>query len=80
MPARLISRAKEILSELESGRYDHDRPSEQLQDSGEEQISLSSGLYEELAKELADVQADTLTPIEALNLLYKFSNKAKQIV
>ncbi|MBR6740723.1 MAG: DNA mismatch repair protein MutS [Clostridia bacterium] len=80
LPARLISRAKEILSELESGRYDHDRPSEQLQDSGEEQISLSSGLYEELAKELADVQADTLTPIEALNLLYKFSNKAKQIV
>ncbi len=68
IPQSIISRAKEILSELESGKISAERTSERNDDL---QLSLIDTINNPVADRLSTVDVNTLTPIEALNLLYE---------
>ena len=74
VPAPVIARAKEILAELNEGRSELVAPA-----PGETsmQTALLGGDVREILDELARTEADTLTPIEALNLVYRLSKQAK---
>ena len=82
VPNSIVNRARVILSELESGGFVPSvRPvSDSTPDLGEErdmQISMVSNIADEIYDELKNTDADTLTPIEAMNILYKLINKVK---
>lgn len=68
VPDKVISRAKEILGELESGkRIEYiEKPSD-----GQEQVSFTS-YTSEVEEKLKALNVDTLTPLEALNLIYEW--------
>lgn len=75
VPKAVIKRAKQILSELESG------DSEAKQSAPEAAYQFDIETYEKeavLTEELKALDVTTMSPIEALNKLYELSNKAKQ--
>ncbi len=74
LPDTVVHRAKKILKELESGGGEHivprlDAPEE------EEQVSFTAVGEAEAIDALRRAQVDTLSPIEALNLLYELKEK-----
>ncbi len=71
LPEGVIGRAKTILRELEeqAGR----EPAMPRQE--DEQVSLANLAEEEVLSRLRREQVDTLSPIEALNLLYELKQK-----
>lgn len=79
VPSSVIKRAKEILRKVENDELS----AAYKQDKHEEEASAQIGLGDmealALAKEIADMDVTTFTPIEALNELYKLSMRAKQI-
>ena len=71
IPQSVIKRAKEILSALEEGRQvEHTVKTENSSDM-EGQTSLFGNMESEADKKLRAVDVETLTPIEALNMLYE---------
>lgn len=69
VPDQVIARARELLAELEENRLG---PAPVRAPSGEEaQISLRDLGAEEAAARLRAVDINTLTPIEAMNLIYE---------
>lgn len=82
IPSGVVSRARVILGELEQNGVTIDMSSVSLYDLPEErdlQISISSNKADEVYDELKNMDPDTLTPIEALNVLYKLIKKAKEV-
>ena len=83
VPTGVVNRAREILLELESEDRKlraGARPDFEKADEQEEmplQISLQSKRDDEIIDELKNIDADTLTPLEALTTLYKLAQKAK---
>ncbi len=83
VPTGVVNRAREILLELESEDRKlraGARPDFEKADEQEEmplQISLQSERDDEIIDELKNIDADTLTPLEALTTLYKLAQKAK---
>lgn len=80
VPESTVTRAKQILRQLESGDPVYTRKSRAKKTSFEEaepQISLMPSPGDEIAKELKDLDLNTLTPIEAFNILYKYKSKLK---
>lgn len=83
VPSGVVNRAREILLELESEDRKlraGARPDFEKNDEQEEmplQISLQSERDDEIIDELKNIDADTLTPLEALTTLYKLAQKAK---
>ncbi len=74
LPDSLISKAKGYLRELESEGVSVMTP---VMKPEEGQISLSDIGSDEVRKILQETDLNTLTPIEALNLLYKLQKKAR---
>ena len=72
IPNSIISRAKEILSELESGKTETVREVKPAQD--DMQLSLMSVANSPVVDKLESIDLNTLTPIEAMNLLYELKN------
>jgi DNA mismatch repair protein MutS len=72
VPARVITRAKDILRELEAEGC-APAPAAPQRDSG--QITMLDLGAQEAADRLRRVDLDTLTPIEALNLIYELKKK-----
>ncbi len=75
VPDCIISRAKEILFELENGKSGEDiikKPKKSAQDI--EQLSLLPSADSAIAEKLKNADINTLTPIEAMNLLYELKN------
>ncbi len=70
IPQSIISRAKEILADLESGNTDVviEKKTEKEDDL---QLTLMSTAVSPVAEKLKNTDINTLTPIEALNLLYE---------
>ncbi len=72
VPNTIIGRAKEILAELESGRAEtvvkKSNPDE------EAQLSLLGVVQSPVIDKIKNVDLNTLTPIEAMNLLYELKN------
>ena len=73
VPSRVIDRARDILSELEAEGYPAPAPAAPAADSG--QVSFLDMGASEVADRLRQVDIDTLTPIEAMNLLYELKKK-----
>ena len=69
LPDKLISRAREILAKLEQNAPTERRSAAITQP--DDQLSLLDMGDAQLRRELEAVQVETLTPIEAMNVLYK---------
>ena len=70
----IVKRAKEILKELESG--DNVKIIARVEEPSS-QISLADINALDIANELRKIDVSTITPIEAMSILYNLSNKAK---
>ena len=75
LPESVIGKAKGYLKELNAGGTAALAP--QTKRGGEEQISFSSLGGDEVREILAKTDLNTLTPIEALNLLFELQRKAR---
>ena len=76
VPEEIIRRAEVILSDLESApavKPVHAAPAEDLQ------ISMTAGYADEIIEKLKKTDVTLLTPIEAMNELYKLAKQAKEI-
>ncbi len=67
IPGSVISRAREILSELESGS----RPAAPAVQAVQDQVSMEDLHSQQVCQELKKISVETLTPIEAMNELYR---------
>jgi Mismatch repair ATPase (MutS family) len=82
LPEEVIRRAKAVLKDTESRQAQvlpgilppQDEPEEPESD----QLSLAGFAREEIMEQLKTLEPDTLSPIEALGLLYQLSKKAKE--
>ena len=72
IPQSIISRAKEILSELENGEGKTEAVSTKVKED-DMQLSLISA-DSPVTEKLKSIDLNTLTPIEAMNLLYELKN------
>lgn len=70
VPQSIISRAKEILKELESGKSEVVVESTKSDDDNM-QLSLMGAVNNAVSDKLKNTDINTLTPIEAMNLLYE---------
>lgn len=75
VPNSITERAKEVLRELESGRAETVIKREYI--GGDAQLSLLPSADSPIAERLKSVDINTLTPIEAMNLLYELKSMAK---
>ena len=74
LPSSVVSRAREILKELESGS-----PKQVIQtvSEPEDQVSMMDMRYAQIGSILESISVETLTPIEAMNQLYKLKMMLK---
>ena len=76
VPNEVVRRAREILSDIESKGVPTPAVSKESAPSEPDMLSfLASGEAEEVANALRETDLDTLTPIEALNLIYTLKKK-----
>ena len=73
VPDQVIRRARAILEELESGSGE--RVVVRYEEPQEEQVSLLDLGSVEVAQRIRNLDLNTLTPIEAMNLLYELKGK-----
>ncbi|MBR1579946.1 MAG: DNA mismatch repair protein MutS [Selenomonadaceae bacterium] len=79
LPQAVMKRAAIILSELEQNVEHHVTPSTPSKPSAPAPSTESSSLFaSELADELLKLDVTTLTPIEAMNILYRLQDKARK--
>ena len=71
LPSTVVNRAKKILRQLEE---EAGRPAPAAQ-AQEDQVSLTALSEGEVMDQLRRTQVDTLSPLEALNLLYELKKK-----
>lgn len=69
VPNSIINRAKEILADLESGK--NEKPKTQVKVDDEPQLTLLGTANSPVIDKIKSVDLNTLTPIEAMNLLYE---------
>ncbi len=74
VPAEVVSRAKAVLKGLESDKPKTARP---LSVPQEDNISFAAMAEAEIAEKLRQTDINTLTPIEAMGLLYELKKKAE---
>ena len=77
LPQKVISRAKTVLKELESDKIVVKQATPVVVDNS--QFSLSDDRGSELIEELAALKPETISPIEALNILYRLSVQASKL-
>ncbi len=75
VPKSVVSRAREILTELEANGNVTVVQTKQTTVYDEPQLSFASGINEDVINELKMLDVNTLTPIEALTKLYEIKNK-----
>ncbi|MGH7929223.1 MAG: MutS-related protein, partial [Candidatus Binatia bacterium] len=81
LPETVIDRSKEILSTLESTEGEREKPRAPGHSNAAVeavQMGLFASLERKLHEELTRLDPSRLTPIEALNLLHKWSEEAKK--
>ncbi len=77
LPSKVINRAQALVEVLEANAFTHEKRPVQPQG---EQLSLGELSAGEVVRDLADLSLDTLSPIEAMNVLYKLHAKAKEVL
>ncbi|HWR43073.1 DNA mismatch repair protein MutS [Sporomusa sp.] len=80
LPKRIIERAQQVLQELEQckANIDHIPLTAKHQGSKQNAVATVSLFSSSIADELLAIDVMTLTPLEALNTLYKLQNKARE--
>jgi DNA mismatch repair protein MutS len=81
LPGPVIERAKEILQNLESGEAEGKRAGVGESGAGADepvQMALFGSMERKLREELTRLNVSHLSPIEALNLIYQWSEEAKK--
>ena len=76
IPDKVVSRARQILKELENG--DSTMKSAPAAPA-EDQISMLDLGGSQIAQRLRDITIETLTPIEALNILFELKRMAEEV-
>ncbi len=77
LPGEVIRRAKEILSEIEAKGQKAAPPAPQNIPEQDAQMGISDMRSSEILARLENIDLSTVTPIEALNLLYELQKTAK---
>ena len=77
LPNTVISRAREILTELENGEYASKVQYVSAQE--DDQVSMLDLKYQQVCSALDSISIDTLTPIEAMNELYKLKKMLNEL-
>ena len=78
IPDKVVSRARTILKELESGNSDiQPRKKETVEE--QPQVSFLDVGGSQIAQKLRDITIETLTPIEALNILFELKKMAEDV-
>lgn len=75
LPKSVITRAEEILKELDSGKIRY-APKQEFSET-DIQVSFSDNLNSQIVDKLANMDVTVLTPIEAMNELFKLCKEAK---
>jgi DNA mismatch repair protein MutS len=75
IPNRVVTRAREILAQLESEGAP--TPTHVVREEPETQMSMLDLRSQQVCQLLEQIQVETLTPIEAMNELYKLKNMLK---
>jgi len=81
LPPAVIERAKQILHNLESGEAEGKRADTEKSAAAVDQpvqMALFGSIERKLSEELRKLDVSRLSPIEALNLLHKWSEEAKK--
>ena len=81
LPSAVIERAKQILQNLESGEAEGKRADTEKRGADVDepvQMALFGSMERKLSEELRKLDVSHLSPIEALNLLHKWSEEAKK--
>ena len=74
LPGNVVSRARQILSELESQDA---KPARTVQAEPDDQVSMLDLTGQQVCAALESISVETLTPIEAMNELYKLKMMLK---
>jgi len=77
VPSGVIKRAKQILEDLEQGRHETVILHEIPEQDDALQLSMNTKSENEILDRLRQIDAETLTPIEAMGELFDLSKKAK---
>ena len=77
VPGEVIRRAKEILKGIESGDTTLEKPKAAVEDDFDMFSMLNASEEREVADKLRQVDINTLTPIEAMNLIFELKKKLK---
>ncbi|WP_458862367.1 DNA mismatch repair protein MutS [Acidaminobacterium chupaoyuni] len=77
LPAQVIRRAKAVLAEIEQKQPEKGRAAQQ-EPQPQMQMTMGSAENGKITQRLKELEPDTLTPIEALGLLYELSKEAKE--
>ena len=80
IPDSVITQARAYLEELESedGTVPGTNEAAPAQTPADDQISFYDLGADEIRQELRDLDLNTITPLEAMNLLYKLQKKVKE--
>ncbi len=82
LPQPLISRAREIMARLEVNNVNQSTIGQNILDGGrkaDKQMSLEEYNAVDFAQEIAQIDMDSLSPREAMNLLYVLKEKARKV-
>ncbi len=78
VPSEVIRRAKDVLKSIESGETVVEKPKAREQEETFDMFTMLGAEDEHaVAEELRALDINTLTPIEAMNLIFKFKKKLK---
>ena len=77
LPDKVISRARQVLRELESGGA-NEAPAPRKAPETDQMSFLDVG-GSQIAKKLQEITIETLTPIEALNVLFELKKMAEEV-
>ncbi len=82
LPKQVIRRAKEILLKLEETDIakNGQRVFKAKEANKSEQLDLSSYRYIGLIREISDIETDSITPLQAINLLSRLREKSMELV
>lgn len=83
IPDAILQNAKSILRTLELEKAQHRPKAEQIELFAQDEIVQKVQIVEqipELVEELAAVNINNLTPMEAMNLLFRMQKKAQEVI
>ncbi|MBO4860721.1 MAG: DNA mismatch repair protein MutS, partial [Clostridia bacterium] len=76
VPGEVVSRAKKILKELESSAPRRELPVREIEEN--DNVSFADLAEQRLIERLKDIDINTITPIEAMSMLYELKKDAEK--